>query len=625
MNKEFLPINLAEMTARGWTQADFVLISGDAYVDHSSFGPAIISRVLEAHGYKVAIIAQPDWRKPESILACGKPRLAYLVTSGNMDSMVNHYTVAKRHRRLDAYTAGGEMGKRPDYAVVVYGNLIRQSDKKTPIILGGIEASLRRMAHYDYWSDKVKRSVLLDAAADMLLYGMAEKAVVEVADALNAGLAISDLTYLPGTVVKVSNPNDFPEAIHLPSYEEIKTDKYTFAKSFLWQYQNTDPFFAKALLEPYPNKCYVLQNPPTKPCNQLELDDIYALPYTGMVHPAEAAKGKVAAIEEMRYSITANRGCFGACSFCAITFHQGRIVQGRSLSSILAEAKEMTKQADFKGIINDVGGPTANFMHPSCSKQTQHGTCKHKDCLWPKPCPKLEVDHRDYLKILRSLRDLPKVKKVFIRSGIRYDYLNLDPDPSFMKELCAYHVSGQLRIAPEHCSDAVLNLMGKPSIKEYHRFAKRFVKESERLGKCQYVLPYLMSSHPGASIKEAIEVAEFVRDLGYIPEQVQDFYPTPSTLSTCMFYTGLDPRTMKPIYVARSAKEKALQRALLQYRDPKNHSLVLQALRIAGREDLIGFDKRCLIPPRLIGQKASFQNKSSGKGKGKIEKRRKSR
>ena len=589
MKGNFLPITREEMKERGWDQVDFVYVSGDAYVDHPSFGHAIITRLLESRGYRVGIIAQPDWRKPESVQVFGEPRLGFLVSAGNMDSMVNHYSVSKKRRKTDAYTPGGEMGKRPDYACVVYGNLIRQTYKKTPIILGGIEASLRRMAHYDYWSDKLKRSVLLDSGADVISYGMGEHSIVELAEALDAGIPVEDITYIAGTVVKTKSLDSIYDAEILPSFEDLKADKMNYARSFYTQYLNTDAFNGKRLVEPYSDHLYVVQNPPAAPLTQMEMDDVYSLPYQRTYHPSYEAKGGVPAIKEIKFSLISNRGCFGGCSFCALTFHQGRIVQVRSHESLIEEAKEIIKDKDFKGYIHDVGGPTANFRHPSCKKQMEHGVCKTRQCLFPSPCKNLDADHRDYVSLLRKLRDIPKVKKVFIRSGIRFDYLLADKKQEFLRELCEYHVSGQLKVAPEHVAGPVLSLMGKPEHKVYEEFTRQFYKMNEKIGKEQYLVPYLMSSHPGSTLKEAVELAEYCRDLGYMPEQVQDFYPTPSTLSTCMYYTGVDPRTMQKVYVPKSPHEKAMQRALIQYRNPELYDLVIEALHKAGRSDLIGF------------------------------------
>ena len=603
MKNKFLPICKKDMDERGIQQLDFVYVIGDAYVDHPSFGHAIISRVLEAHGYTVGIISQPDWKDDHSISILGEPRLGFLVAAGNMDSMVNHYTVSKKRRSTDAYTPGGVMGKRPDYATITYCNLIRRNYKKTPIIIGGIEASLRRLAHYDYWSDSLKRSILLDSGADLLLYGMGERSIVEVADALNSGLLVRDITFIDGTVYKTRKKEDIYDAIFLPDYSELKADKKNYAKSFYVQYQNTDPFSGKRLAESYDYKTFVVQNPPSKPLTIEEMDDVYALPYMRTYHPSYEKAGGVPAISEVKFSLVSNRGCFGGCSFCALTFHQGRIIQVRSHESIIEEAKMLTKEPDFKGYIHDVGGPTANFRAPACKKQLKHGACPNKQCLFPKPCDNLIADHRDYRALLKQLRALPGVKKVFIRSGIRFDYLLADKDQSFLKELCEYHVSGQLKVAPEHISDAVLKYMGKPENSVYRRFVQSY----------QILVPYLMSSHPGSTLKEAVELAEFLRDFGYMPEQVQDFYPTPSTLSTCMYYTGVDPRTMEPVYTAVNPHEKAMQRALIQYRNPKNYELVSEALHKAGRTDLIGFDKKCLIRPRNIQSSSSTQKGASAK------------
>ena len=611
MKGNFLPITREEMKGRGWDQVDFVYVSGDAYVDHPSFGHAIITRLLESRGYRVGIIAQPDWRKPESVQVFGEPRLGFLVSAGNMDSMVNHYSVSKKRRKTDAYTPGGEMGKRPDYACVVYGNLIRQTYKKTPIILGGIEASLRRMAHYDYWSDKLKRSVLLDSGADVISYGMGEHSIVELAEALDAGIPVEDITYIAGTVVKAKSLDSIYDAEILPSFEDLKADKMNYARSFYTQYLNTDAFNGKRLVEPYSDHLYVVQNPPAAPLTQMEMDDVYSLPYQRTYHPSYEAKGGVPAIKEIKFSLISNRGCFGGCSFCALTFHQGRIVQVRSHESLIEEAKEITKDKDFKGYIHDVGGPTANFRHPSCKKQMEHGVCKTRQCLFPSPCKNLDADHRDYVSLLRKLRDIPKVKKVFIRSGIRFDYLLADKKQEFLRELCEYHVSGQLKVAPEHVAGPVLSLMGKPEHKVYEEFTRQFSKMNERIGKEQYLVPYLMSSHPGSTLKEAVELAEYCRDLGYMPERVQDFYPTPSTLSTCMYYTGVDPRTMQKVYVPKSPHEKAMQRALIQYRNPELYDLVIEALHKAGRSDLIGFGPKCLVRPRQM--RGSGNDKKAGR------------
>ena len=618
MERDFLPISRRDMNRRGWEQCDFVYVIGDAYVDHPTFGHAIISRVLEDAGYKVGIISQPDWKDPASIQALGEPRLAFLVMGGNMDSMVNHYSVSKKRRKTDAFTPGGVIGKRPDHAATVYCNLIRRTYPHKPIVVGGIEASLRRLAHYDYWSDGMKRSLLLDSQADLLLYGMGERSIVEVADALDSGLDISDITYVRGSVYKTRSLESVYDALTLPSYEALTADRRTYAESFYTQYCNTDPFIAKRLVEPYEKeRCYVVQNPPQEPLSTEEMDRVYALPYMRTYHPSYEKAGGVPAIEEVKFSLTSNRGCFGGCSFCALTFHQGRIIQTRSHEAIVEEAKQVIQDPDFKGYIHDVGGPTANFRHPSCQKQLTKGVCPNRQCLFPTPCKNLQVDHRDYLDLLRKLRALPGVKKVFIRSGIRFDYLLCDRDDTFLRELVKYHVSGQLKVAPEHVADPVLQMMGKPSNAVYQKFITKYERLNEKMGKKQYVVPYLMSSHPGSSLKEAVKLAEYLRDLGYMPEQVQDFYPTPSTISTVMYYTGLDPRTMKPVYVPTNPHEKAMQRALIQYRDPKNYALVREALEKAGRQDLIGFSKECLIrpypPKQHTGGKAEEGGKTSGR------------
>ena len=618
MNQGFLPICRKDMEDRGITQFDFVYIIGDAYVDHPSFGHAIISRMLESRGYSVGIISQPDWKGESSIAVYGEPRLAFLISAGNMDSMVNHYFVSKKHRPTDAYTPGGEIGKRPDRATAVYGNLIRRTFKNTPIIIGGIEASLRRMAHYDYWSDSFKRSILLDSQADLLLYGMGERSIIEVAEALNSGIAVKDITFVRGTVYKTKSTDGFYDEIRLPDYESMKENKRIYAESFQIQYENTDPFTGKVMVEEYPNGIYIVQNPPQEPLTQEEMDAVYELPYMRTYHPSYGEKGGVPAINEIQFSLTSNRGCFGGCNFCALTFHQGRTIQTRSHESIIKEAKQVIAEKDFKGYIHDVGGPTANFRHPSCEKQMKFGVCKNKQCLFPTPCKNMKVDHKDYLSLLRKLRELPGVKKVFVRSGIRFDYLIEDKDDTFFRELVQHHISGQLKVAPEHISDAVLMRMGKPENKVYERFQKKYKQLNEKLGLKQFLVPYLMSSHPGSTLKEAIELAEYLRDLGYMPEQVQDFYPTPSTMSTVMYYTEIDPRDMKTVYVCKNPHEKAMQRALIQYRNPKNYDLVKEALLKAGREDLIGFDKKCLIRPRNMQGNvnySSIQSKGSSRGK----------
>ena len=617
MMRDFLPISRDDMKKRGWDELDFVYVIGDAYVDHPSFGPAIISRVLEAHGYKVGIISQPDWKNDQSVMALGVPRLGFLVSAGNMDSMVNHYTVSKKRRHQDAFTPGGVYGKRPDYAAVVYGNMIRRACPEKPIIVGGIEASLRRLGHYDYWSNKIRRSLLIESSADLLLYGMGERSIVDVADALDGGIEASDITWIAGSVFKSKTAEDFgEEAIMLPTFDEIVSDKRKYAESFYIQYQNTDPFSGKRMIEKYGARMYVIQNPPAKPLSEQEMDDVYDLPYVRDYHPSYKALGGVPAIEEIKFSLVSNRGCFGGCSFCALTFHQGRIIQTRSHESIVKEAAALTKRKDFKGYIHDVGGPTANFRHPACKHQLKRGACPNKQCLFPEPCKNLRADHSDYISLLRKLRAIPKVKKVFIRSGIRFDYLLKDPGKKFLRELCEYHVSGQLKVAPEHVADKVLMRMGKPKNSVYREFVKEYKQMNEKLGKDQYLVPYLMSSHPGSSMKEAVELAEYLRDLGYMPEQVQDFYPTPSTISTCMYYTGYDCRTMEKVYVPINPHEKAMQRALIQYRNPKNYDLVAEALKIAGRTDLIGFEKKCLIRPRNFDKSVRDEKEFHGHGAG---------
>ena len=621
----FLPVSRADMEERGIDQLDFVYVIGDAYVDHPSFGPAIISRLLESHGYQVGIIAQPDFRHAESIMALGEPRLGFLVSAGNMDSMVNHYSVAKKHRKVDSYTPGGEMGKRPDRAVIVYCNLIRQKYKHVPIIAGGIEASLRRMAHYDYWSDSLRRSILLESGADLVSYGMGERSIVAIADALDAGMPVKDITYIPGTVCKVRSLDEISDYTVLPDYESICKDKKKYAESFYIQYSNTDPFSGKRLVEPYSQNCFIVQNPASEPLTMEEMDQVYDLPFQRTWHPMYDAAGGIPALSEVKFSLVSCRGCFGGCSFCALTFHQGRIIQARSHESLIKEAKLMIEESDFKGYIHDVGGPTADFRAPACEKQMTKGVCPHKQCLFPEPCKNLRADHSDYIALLRKLRALPKVKKVFIPSGIRFDYVLADKKSTFLEELCRYHVSGQLKVAPEHVSDPVLACLGKPKAAVYQEFCRQYKKMNERLGLKQYLVPYLMSSHPGSTMKEAVELAEYCRDLGYMPEQVQDFYPTPSTISTCMYYTGLDPRTMTAVYVPKDPHEKEMQRALIQYRNPANRVLVREALLKAGREDLIGYGPKCLLRPdqaRGDGRAAHrddnrrVEKSSAGRGRG---------
>ena len=612
MERDYLPIRMEDMKKRGWTQADFVFVIGDAYVDHPSFGPAIISRLLERYGYKVCMIAQPDWKNDKSIDVFGRPRLGFLVCGGNMDSMVNHYSVSKKRRQKDAYSPGGQMGLRPDYATTVYCNLIRRTYKDVPIIIGGIEASLRRMAHYDYWSDKLKHSILVDSSADILSYGMGEHSMIEIAEALDSGIDVKDITFVRGTCYRTKDISGVPEdSIILPDYDSLSKDRLEYARSFYTQYINTDPYSAKTLVEGYGNRGYVVQNPPAYPLTQMEMDDVYDLPYMNNYHPIYEEAGGIPAISEIKFSLTSNRGCFGGCSFCALTFHQGRIIQTRSHESLIKEAERMTHDPDFKGYIHDVGGPTANFRHKSCAKQDKYGVCTNKQCLFPEPCRNLKVDHKDYVELLRKLEAVPGVKKVFIRSGIRFDYVMADSSDEFLKELCEKHISGQLRVAPEHVSDNVLRMMGKPQNSVYEKFIDRYKRVNAKTGKQQYVVPYLMSSHPGSTLKEAVELAEYVRDIGYMPEQVQDFYPTPSTISTCMYYTGVDPRTMKPVYVPHNPHEKAMQKALMMYRKPENYDLVKEALIKAGRQDLIGFDKKCLIAPRKMDRKGEHQGQRS--------------
>ena len=612
--QKFLPVTEKEMKERGWDEVDFVYVTGDAYVDHASFGSAIISRLLEQYGYKVGMIPQPDWRKKESIQVFGRPRLGFLVSAGNMDSMVNHYTVSKKHRQKDSYSPEGEMGHRPDRAVMVYSNLIRQSYKDTPIILGGIEASLRRLSHYDYWDDKVRRSVLMDSGADLISYGMGEHSILEIAEALNSGIPVKEITYIPGTVFKTKDLSCVYEPLLLPDFDEVAESKKKYAESFALQYKNTDPFTARTLAESYGTKGYVVQNPPSKPLTQEEMDDIYDLPYTGTYHPMYEEKGGIPALEEVKFSLTSNRGCFGGCSFCALTFHQGRILQTRSHDSLIKEAEKMTKDRDFKGYIHDVGGPTADFRLPSCKKQLTKGVCRDRQCLFPTPCKNLTVDHKDYVELLRKLRAVPGVKKVFIRSGVRFDYVVADKDKTFLHELVKHHVSGQLRVAPEHVSDEVLKFMGKPSHNVYREFLREYEKANAETGKKQYAVPYFMSSHPGCTLKEAVRLAEYVRDLGFTPEQVQDFYPTPSTLSTCMYYTGIHPLTGETVYVPKNPHEKAIQRALMQYKNPANRSLVLEGLKKAGRMDLVGYDRKCLIcPEKKQGEPALKGNAEKGR------------
>lgn len=609
--KKFLPISRRDMKERGWDECDFVIVTGDSYIDHHSFGTAIISRVLEAHGYKVGIIPQPDWNNIYDFQRLGRPKYAFLVNAGNMDSMVNHYTVAKKLREKDMYSPDGKMGLRPDRATIVYCNKIREAYKDIDIVIGGVEASLRRFAHYDYWENKVRKSMLVDSTADLLIYGMGEKPIVEVAESLKNGVRAKDITYVRGTCYLTESLDDIHEGyIEVPSYKEVVSDKIKYAKASKIEYEEQDSVRGKIIVQKHGNK-YMVQNIPQPPLNREELDAVYDLPYMKTYHPSYESKGGVPAIEEVQFSTVSSRGCFGDCKFCAITLHQGRVVQSRSKESILKEVEQITKLKDFKGYIHDVGGPTANFRGPACSKQNKHGACPTKQCLWPKACNNLEVSHQDYLELLRKLRVLPNVKKVFVRSGIRYDYLMYDKDDTFFKELVQNHISGQLKVAPEHISDQVLDKMGKPRRGLYEKFVDKYYQLNEEYNKKQFLVPYLMSSHPGCTLDDAIELAEYLRDIHHQPEQVQDFYPTPGTLSTTMYYTGLDPRDMSEVYVPKTAKEKAMQRALIQYRNPKNYDLVYEALVQANRKDLIGFGKNCLIRPRRNNNQRSYQAKNN--------------
>lgn len=606
----FLPISKADMEKRGWDQLDFLCITGDAYVDHPSFGMAIISRVLEKMGYRIGIIAQPDWRSAKDFNRLGRPRLGVLITAGNLDSMLAHYTAAKHRRQKDLYSPGGKMGRRPDRATTVYAHRVREAFGKIPIIIGGIEASLRRFAHYDFWEDRVRRSILIDARANILIYGMGEKQIKEIAERLAAGEAIHTITDVPGTVVKSDILDDpWPNDLEVPSYQDIVRDKIKFAEAFKVQYEEQDPFRGKRIIQMH-DEGYIIQNPPAKPLLTAEMDEIYGLPYARNYHPMYDAEGGIPAIQEVKFSIVSHRGCFGGCSFCALVSHQGRIIQARSKESILQEAMLLIAMSDFKGYIHDVGGPTANFRLPACRQQQDRGTCKGKQCMYPAPCRNLKHDHTDYLDVLRAIRTLPGVKKVFVRSGLRYDYLMAGDYKEFLTELCEHHISGQLKVAPEHVSKKITNLMGKADRTVYERFMRAYRQINKQLGKEQYLVPYFMSSHPGCGLQEAVELAEFIRDMGYNPEQVQDFIPTPGSLSTCMYYTGLNPLNGEKVYVPRSLKEKTLQRALLQYRNPKNYHLVYEALQKAGRTDLIGYDAKCLIRPmHHVSQKRNIPTK----------------
>lgn len=616
---DFLPICKEDMKKRGWNELDFIVVTGDAYVDHPSFGSAIISRLLESHGYKVGIIAQPDWKDIDSFKILGKPKLSFLVTSGNIDSMVNHYSVAKKERKKDLYSPGGQAGFRPDRAVIVYCQKIREAFKDVNIMIGGLEASLRRLSHYDYWSNKVRRSILLDSTADILMYGMGEHQIIELAENLSSGIPIDKITYVKGTVYKTKSlENIYDDYIMLPDYKSVSKDKIKYAESFMIQYNNTDSITGKTLIEDYGNM-FVVQNTPSEPLTTAEFDNSYSLNYMRTYHYVYKKYGAIPAIEEVKFSIISNRGCFGNCNFCALAFHQGRVVQARSHKSIINEANKMVWEPDFKGYIHDVGGPTANFRMPACKKQLKEGVCKNKQCLFPTACKNLDISHKDYLSLLRKLRQIQNVKKVFVRSGIRYDYLIYDKDDEFFYELCKHHISGQLKVAPEHISSKVLDKMGKPSKDVYERFVKKYYEINNKLGKKQFLVPYLMSSHPGCDLNDAIELSLYLKELGYMPEQVQDFYPTPGTLSTCMYYTEIDPRTMKKIYVAKSPHEKAMQRALIQYKLPQNYDIVYEALKKAGRLDLVGFDKSCLIRPR---KSIDYIKKDDKKSLSKIKKKK---
>jgi uncharacterized radical SAM protein YgiQ len=608
INNRFLPISKKDLIDRGIEELDFVFISGDAYVDHPSFGTAVIARILEDEGFTVGIIAQPDWSNAEDFKRLGKPKLGFLINSGNIDSMVNAYTAAKKKRSDDLYSPGGKAGFRPDRAVIVYANRAREAYKDVPIILGGIEASLRRFAHYDYWDDKVRRSILLDSKADLLVFGMGEKIIIEIANLLKYGMQASKMTGVRGTSYLTKDISDVKNYVEIPSFEVVSTDKMAYAESFKLESYEQDGIRGKVLIQKHGDR-YIVQNPPPVPMTQAEMDRVYNLPYARDYHPIYEAQGGIPAINEVKFSIISHRGCFGSCSFCALTFHQGRTIQNRSQESILGEAEQMIKDKDFKGYIHDVGGPTANFRHKSCKLQEEHGVCKTKQCLHPSPCKNLIVDHEEYLGLLRKLRRLSGVKKVFIRSGIRYDYLMYDKNDAFFKELCEHHISGQLKVAPEHINRGVLAQMGKPTREIYERFVKKYHDTNNKLGKKQFLVPYLMSSHPGSDLNAAIELALYIKEMGYTPEQVQDFYPTPGSLSTTIYYTGINPFTKEEVYVPKNQREKNMQRALMQYNLPQNYSLVKEALIKANREDLIGFDKKCLIPPRPPKQKpASHKN-----------------
>ncbi|GAA0126162.1 YgiQ family radical SAM protein [Clostridium sp. CTA-19] len=608
LNNEFLPISKDDMKKRNIDQLDFIIITGDAYIDHPSFGTAIIGRLLESEGYTVGVIAQPNWNSVDDFKKLGEPRLGFLINSGNIDSMVNHYTAAKKKRNDDFYSPGGKSGHRPNRAVIVYSNRVREAYKHVPVIIGGIEASLRRFSHYDYWDDKVRKSILLDSKADLLIYGMGENPIIEVAKFLSYGSSIERLTHVRGTCYVAKSIDNLNDYIMLPSFEDVSTNKKSYAKSYRLYSKEQDYIWGKTIVEPCQDK-YVVQNPPQKPLSEDEMDKVYNLPYTRTYHPIYEPMGGIPALNEVKFSITSHRGCFGSCSFCALTYHQGRVIQNRSQESIIKEAKTLTDDRDFKGYIHDVGGPTANFRHRACKKQIKHGVCKDRQCMFPTPCKNLIVDHTEYLSLLKKVRNLPKVKKVFIRSGIRYDYLIEDKNTKFFHELCEHHISGQLKVAPEHISDKVLSQMGKPKQEVYDKFRKKYTDINTKLGKKQFVVPYLMSSHPGSTLNEAIELAQYIKTMGHMPEQVQDFYPTPGSLSTTIYYTGINPITEENVYVPKAQKEKNMQRALLQFENPDNHSIVKSALIKANREDLIGFTQDCIIGPRPIKRKG-YQGKN---------------
>lgn len=583
----FLPVNREDMNRRGWDEVDFVLVSGDAYVDHPSFGTAVISRLLESHGFKVAILSQPDWKSSSDFRKFGKPRLGFLINSGNVDSMVNHYSVFRHRRKRDVYSPGGKTGRRPDRAVIVYSNRAREAYRDVPVIIGGLEASLRRLGHYDYWDDKVRRSILMDSGADILIYGMGEKAVIEVAEALESGIDACDITWIKGTCVRMKDPYIQDDDIILPDFEEILSSKDAYCRSFALQYRSNEPINGKRIIEQYGEHRFVVQNPPQMPLETEELDHLYELPYERSYHPSYEKYGGVPAIEEIKFSITANRGCFGGCAFCAITFHQGREVRGRSRESIVKEAELLRQLDGFKGYIHDVGGPTANFHKPSCENQLKNGMCHNRDCLFPKPCRQLDVDHEEYIDILESVRRVKGVKKVFIRSGIRYDYVMADNSSRFLKQLCSHHISGILKVAPEHVSENVLENMHKPSKEVFENFSTRYMQMNKRLDKKQYMVPYFISSHPGSTLNDAVELALYMKKTGFVPDQVQDFYPTPGTLATCMYYTEKNPFDLKPVYIAKTEEEKKMQRALLHFNKSENRDMVVKALKSAGRDDLI--------------------------------------